>query len=117
MFIINNWNYIEPILSFCTLLGVIYNICQNKKQLENIDIFFEIENEKRKIDIPLMRKNCDRAEVQGLLRTQSIGQDKYTINYLSTREYLNQLFEVEKGKSNEIIILLSESEKYYFYSK
>ena len=66
------------------------NLWRQRKANEVIRIVLVDENSKEYVlDIDVLRKDCSRAEVQGMLSlVMKNSQKRYNIEYLSTKEYL-----------------------------
>ncbi len=106
-------DWITIIFSFITMLLVIYNFLKNRKQLDKIIIAFKIISSNRYIEIDknLTRKDCQRSEVQGILRTKlSKGYSYYEIDYIGKEEYFENIYQIQIGKSNRLIIELQNDE-------
>lgn len=97
-----------------TMITVIYNLFQNRKQLNKIKIYFRINALNNKyilVDENLTRKDLRRSEIQGILANQLIkGEARYNINYLANDKYFEEIVNVQNGKNNFLIIDLIEDE-------
>lgn len=95
------------LITLCTVVGVGLNFRNNKKQLEKVPIFFN----HRKLNLDIIRKNISRAELQGILGIFRKDMNKnYDIEYLSTIEFLDSIYRVQKSKEDKLIIKLQEDE-------
>ncbi len=95
------------VITLCTVVGVGLNFRNNKKQLEKVPIFFN----HRKLNLDIIRKNISRAELQGILGIFRKDMNKnYDIEYLSTIEFLDSIYRVQKSKEDKLIIKLQEDE-------
>lgn len=105
--IIKYLDYATIIFAFLAMFGAFYNIYNFKKRLEKVDIYF---NDK-KLAIPLIRKECTRGEIQGLLAMfrKNMGIN-FHIEFMGSVEYLDLIMDIQKNKSNKLIIKLIEEE-------
>lgn len=106
-------DWITIIFSTVTMFGVFYNFYQNRKQLEKVGVYFNLisNNKEYPIDTSLTRKDCQRSEVQGILRTKLIkGKSFYEIDYLSNKKYVEQIFNIQNSKSDKLTIFLQDDE-------
>lgn len=93
--------------TFFTMILMFFNTYRLIKRMNKIDIYFN----DIKLPIPILRKECTRGEVQGILgvfRKDMIKQ--YHIEFMGTIEYLNRLTSVQNNESNKLVIEISEKE-------
>ncbi len=101
------WATCDALITLCTVVGVGLNFRNNKKQLEKVPIFFN----HRKLNLDIIRKNISRAELQGILGVLRKDTNKnYDVEYLSTIEFLDSIYRVQKSKEDKLIIKLQEDE-------
>ncbi len=101
------WATWDALITLCTVVGVGLNFRNNKKQLEKVPIFFN----HRKLNLDIIRKNISRAELQGILGVFRKDTNKdYDVEYLSTIEFLDSIYRVQKSKEDKLIIKLQEDE-------
>ncbi len=101
------WATCDALITLCTVVGVGLNFRNNKKQLEKVPIFFN----HRKLNLDIIRKNISRAELQGILGVFRKDTNKnYDVEYLSTIEFLDSIYRVQKSKEDKLIIKLQEDE-------
>ena len=106
-------DWITIIFSFITMLGVVYNYFRNRKQLDKIIIIFKIisTNKELIIDKNLTRKDCQRSEIQGILRTKLIkGFKIYEIDYIGDNKYFENIYNIQIAKEDKLIIELKDDE-------
>ena len=116
--IINFMDKITIVVSFATLFFVLKNYFKNKKQLEKIKIVFSHSDKDILVDNNLLRKDCQRSEIQGILRTKlKKGIGHYDIDYIGSKEYFDNLYEVQIGNSNKLTIYLKDDEANQFNIK
>ncbi|MBD3842081.1 MAG: hypothetical protein IE909_09395 [Campylobacterales bacterium] len=95
------------VFAFITMIGVLYNIKQNKKQLDKIPIYF---NEK-KLNLDIARKDFSRQEIQGILGLfRKDMKIHYDIKYLSKIDYLDSIYKIQVGKEDSLKIELTKNE-------
>ena len=114
------WDLIDSIVTLVTAIAVFVNISTNKKfklkGLEKIKIYFEVNGEKEPTPrFEIIRKDFTRAEIAGYLGViQDNSQERYNINYLSSKKFFNDITEVQKGTLNEIIIVMDAEQQKKF---
>ena len=92
--------------TFFTMLLMIFNTYRLIKRMNKIEIFF---NDKE-LAIPMLRKECTRSEIQGVLGVFTKDMQRYNIEFMGTIEYLNRLTSVQNNRSNRLVIDISEKE-------
>jgi hypothetical protein len=111
--IITWMDWVTIVFSFITMFGVLYNLYKNKKQMEKITILFVIESNNKEIvlDKNLIRRDCQRSEIQGVLRTKLIkGRSYYSIDYIGTDDYFKNIFDIQTAKADVLKIYLKDDE-------
>lgn len=106
-------DYVTIIFSTITMLGVFWNIVRNKRQFDKIKIFFIIKSNNKEIliDKNLIRRDCKRSEIQGILRNKLIkGEKVYDIEYLKSDDYFENIYQVQTIKSDVLKIYLEDDE-------
>jgi len=92
----------------------IYIEAQNKaKELVQIQIILIIKSTKQEIiiDKNLTRKDCQRSEIQGILRTKLIkGRNFYDIDYIGTDSYFENIYQIQIAKEDKLKIYLEDDE-------
>jgi hypothetical protein len=119
VWIINSeiWTTLDGVFTFGTLFAVLVNIyieAQNKaKELVQIQIILIIKstNQEIIIDKNLTRKDCQRSEIQGILRTKLIkGRNFYDIDYIGTDSYFENIYQIQIAKESKLKIYLEDDE-------
>ncbi|MDY0322130.1 MAG: hypothetical protein RBR23_10380 [Arcobacteraceae bacterium] len=109
-------DWITICFSFITMILVIINFFKNKKQLDKIELCFAIEGQ-NEICIPtyLMRKHITRAEISGLLGfIQKNSKERHNIVYLSSEQYLKDIYDIQSGKKDRLLINVTKEEMEQF---
>lgn len=97
--------------AFFAMLAAGKNYLNDRKQLQEVQICFNHMGQKLPLDLGIMRKHISRAEVMGILGViQKDSRDKYNIDYLSTPEFMENIFRIQKGELDEILIEVSSKE-------
>ncbi|MFA7090827.1 MAG: hypothetical protein WC149_03125 [Arcobacteraceae bacterium] len=105
-------DWVTIIFSFVTMIFVVINFFRNKKQQDSIELCFVVDNDKE-FCIPtyIMRKYLTRAEVSGLLGFfQKNSKDRHNIKYLSSEQYLKDIYDIQSGKKNKLLIRVTNDE-------
>ena len=106
---------ITTIVSFITLIFVFRNWRNAKKQQEPVKIVLKFKDRDVTLPIELIRKNFTRAEVFGLIRVFD-KDHQFHIEYTSTKEFFEQLLEVQEGKKDTFSILIGKDDKFIISS-
>jgi hypothetical protein len=89
----------------------ILNFIRDRRQLEKIKIVFLLEKREILVDENLTRKDCQRSEIQGVLRTKLKKEIKfYDIDFLKENKYFENIYQIQKAKEDKLIIKVSQSE-------
>ncbi|WP_418179166.1 hypothetical protein ACNSOO_10220 [Aliarcobacter lanthieri] len=105
--IIKYLDYATIIFAFLAMFGAFYNIYNFKKRLEKVEIYFNDE----KLAIPLIRKECTRAEILGLLGIFRKDMSKqFHIEFMGTLSYLNLIMDIQKNKIDTLKIEITNKE-------
>ena len=109
--IITYLDYVTIVFAFVIMILTFLNFLREKKQLEKITIVFLLEDEEMVVDDNLTRKDCQRSEIQGILRTK-LKKEKnfYDIDFLKNRDYFENIYEIQKAKKDKLVIRLSNDE-------
>lgn len=99
------------VFSFITMIFVVVNFFRNKKQQDIISLCFVLEDKEFCIHTYIMRKHLTRAEVSGLLGFfQKNSKDRHNIKYLSSEQYLKDIYDIQSGKKSKLLINVTEEE-------
>ncbi len=110
-FTTNIWASIDAIVTIFTVIGVWYNFSKNQKQLQKVDIYF---NDK-KLNLDITRKDISRAELQGILGIfREDMQENYKVAYLSSIDYLDSIYKIQKSELDKLVIQLTPEEQGQF---
>lgn len=114
--IITQLDYVTIIFAFCAMIASFYNLIARKKDMNEIEIFVIINAKKRQLPVKIMRKNFTRAEIKGII--SDFDKDhNFTISYLKSPEFLNDIFLIQKGKKDSISIEIKGGDKFDFSEK
>ncbi len=113
--LIDMMDKVTIVFGFVTMLGVFYNIWQNRrnKKLENekIKIYFDLEGIDYLLDLDMPRKHISRSEIQGILSAfQNVPSQRYSIEYLSDINFLDDIYKIQNNILDELKIIISEKE-------
>ncbi len=103
---------ITIVFSTVTMFVVLYGLAQNKKQNKQIQIYFKTQTKEICLkNISIIRKHITRSEILGILGIfQKNSKDRYNIDYLSTQKFFDDLYELQRGKTDRLVILLTDKE-------
>ena len=114
----NWWTFIDALITLFTLWLVFWNYHKNRKNEDEIEVYFDVDGKKEKLTTYLLRKHISRAEIQGILRTKlKKGQKVFDIEYLSNPQYSKDVFQIQKGDKDDLIIKLTKEEREDFLDK
>jgi len=120
------WAFIDAAVTIITVLGVVYNILQNKKQYKKQSELIKISIIKHSIkkgmptkqesELPtyIIRKHFTRAEVKGILRELHRSERHYEIADISKPDFLKSIYEIQKGTSSDLKIKIYDDD-YFEY--
>ena len=109
--IIDYLDKITIVFAFITMILTFVNYIQAKKQLQKIKIVFICNEKEILIDNNLTRKDCQRGEIQGILRTKlKKGISSYSINFLKKSEYFENIYNVQNAKTDKLSIYVTPEE-------
>lgn len=78
---------------------------------DEVEIYFQAKEKKIDTGLSLLRKNCSRSEIMGILGMIRINdRENYTIAYFKDKKILKDLHHIQKGKDIEFIIPISGDE-------
>lgn len=111
--IITQLDYVTIVFAFCAMIASGYNFIARKKDMNEIEIFVIINAKKRQLPVKIMRKNVTRAEIKGIM--SDFDKDhNFTISYLKSPEFMNDIFLIQKGKKDSLTIEIKSSDKFDF---
>ncbi len=90
---------------------LVHFIIYGNEEKDEIKIYVTKEEQKILMPISTIRKHITRAEVGGILRSLYMG-GTYQIKYLTSKNYTENILAIQKGKINELIIVLEENDKF-----
>ena len=113
--LIDMMDKVTIVFGFVTMLGVFYSIWQYRrnKKLENekIKIYFDLEGIDYLLDLDMPRKHISRSEIQGILSAfQNVPSQRYSIEYLSDINFLDDIYKIQNNILDELKIIISEKE-------
>lgn len=108
---ISYMDQITIVFAFIIMVLTILNYIRAKRELDRIKIVFKVGDKEILIDDNLARKDCQRSEVQGILRTKlKKGVPHYDIDFLKKRDYFKNIYEIQKGKKDTLTIYIEPDE-------
>lgn len=100
-------DWLTIIFAFFAMLGTGMNFLNNRKQLKKIPIFFNT----KKLNLNITRKDFSRQELQGILGILMKNmENKYHVEYLSSIEYLDEIYKIQKCDKDSLSIKISDKE-------
>jgi hypothetical protein len=109
------WGFVDGIITLATLGFVFWNFYKGKKNDEKIEVSFDIDGKKERLTTYILRKYITRAEVSGVLRSKLKKEiSEFNIKYLSTSKYAEDIFKIQKGKKDTLIIHITQEERNCF---
>lgn len=99
------------IFSFFAMFFAFRNWWNNKKQTKPIQIIIDKNGQREVLPFELIRKNFNRSEIFGILGAFD-KDSKFCISYTSSKDFFQQISDIQESKKNEIIIYLKDSDKF-----
>ncbi len=100
-------------VSFAVAMGVIAFMAYWEfiRAEDEIKIYFDVEGELKDTGLSLLRRDCTRQELNGIL-VMVLPNDKYqhSIKYMRNRELLQDLHAIQKGKKTRLVMPMSIEE-------
>lgn len=94
-------------LAFFALWGYM----EYSRQEESVAIVFLVANEKKKTGLSLLRKNCTRSELLGVLgMIQKDPKARFEIVSMKRKAFLDTLARIQKESDTELCIAITQSE-------
>ena len=82
------------------------------KNSEEIPIIFQYDNDRREVaQVRILRKNCTRAEMTGVLQILN-KLDRHNIAYIKTYEFFRLLNDIQAKKRNELVIKIASGDEF-----
>jgi len=109
--IITYLDYVTIVFAFVIMILTILNFLRERKQLNKISILFLVEGKEIIVDDNLTRKDCQRSEIQGVLRTKlKKGKNFYDVAFLKEKAYFENIYKIQKAKEDRLVIMLTADE-------
>lgn len=100
-------------VSFAVAMGVIAFMAYLEfiKAEDEVKIYFEVEGELKDTGLSLLRRDCTRSEINGIL-TMPLKEEHHfhKLKYMKNRELLQELHAIQKGKKDSLIMPMSAVE-------
>ena len=102
---------ITIVFAFVIMILTILNFLRERKQFDKISILFWVEGKEIVVDDNLTRKDCQRSEIQGVLRTKlKKGTSFYDVAFLKEKAYFENIYKIQKAKEDRLVIRLTADE-------
>ena len=100
-------------VSFAVAMGVIAFMAYWEfiRAEDEIKIYFEVEGELKDTGLSLLRRDCTRSEINGIM-TMPLrdGVRFHDLKYMKNRELLQDLHAIQKGKKDKFVMPMSAVE-------
>jgi len=100
-------------VSFAVSMGIIAFMAYLEfiKAEDEIEIYFEVEDVLHNTGLSLLRKDCTRSEINGILTMPlKEGVRFHELKYMKNRELLQELQAIQKGKKDRLVMPMSSVE-------
>lgn len=103
---------ITIVFATITMVTVLWNWFKNRKSNDKIVIYFQTQTTTVLLEnISIIRKHITRSEVLGILGVvQKNSKERYNIAYLSQTRFFDDLYEIQIGKNDKLIIEITDEE-------
>jgi hypothetical protein len=103
---------ITIVFATITMVTVLWNWFKNRKFNDKIVLCFKTQAETILLkNISIIRKHITRSEVLGILGVvQKNSKERYNIAYLSQTRFFDDLYEIQIGKSDKLVIEITDEE-------
>jgi len=115
------WNFWEVLdVSSAVALALLAFLAYKDmlKDENEIELFFKVDNKEYPLNLKLLRKDCTRSEIIGLLGMMQRKTDKrfkYNPKYLN--ELIQEINKIQKGKTKKLLIPIDNKELKQFILK
>ena len=82
-----------------------------------LNIYLEFYDDYKEPIYSIKRKNFSRAEIKGILRELHDDGENYKLSYMAENEFLDSIFKVQDGESDEFIMKIREKDFFKFNRK
>ena len=96
--------------TFALSIFALWGYYEYIREEDEIEILFSLENKEIETGLKVLRKNCTRAELQGLLRILSNGKTFDMASVLRDKKILHLVNDIQTGKGKKIIIEIQLNE-------
>ena len=100
-------------VSFAVAMGVIAFMAYLEfiRAEDEIKIYFEVEGEVKDTRLSLLRRDCTRSEINGIMTMPlKEGVRHHDVKYMKNRELLQDLHAIQKGKKDRLVMPMSAVE-------
>ena len=100
-------------VSFAVAMGVIAFMAYLEfiRAEDEIKIYFEVEGELKDTGLSLLRRDCTRSEINGIMTMPlKDGVRFHDLKYMKNRELLQDLHAIQKGKKDKFVMPMSLEE-------
>ena len=100
-------------VSFAVSMGIIAFMAYLEfiKAEDEIKIYFEVEGTLHDTGLSLLRRDCTRSEINGILTMPLKESERFhNLKYMKNRELLQDLHAIQKGKKNRVVMPMSAVE-------
>lgn len=100
-------------VSFAVSMGIIAFMAYLEfiKAEDEIKIYFEVEGKQHDTRLSLLRKDCTRSEVNGILTMPLKSEHHFhKLEYMKNRDLLQDLQAIQKGKKDRLVMPMSAVE-------
>ncbi|MDK9694593.1 MAG: hypothetical protein OEL19_10180 [Sulfurimonas sp.] len=103
---------ITIVFATITMVTVLWSWFKNRKSNDKIAIHFKTQTITVLLEnISIIRKHITRSEVLGILGVvQKNSKERYNIAYLSQARFFDDLYEIQIGKSDKLVIEITDEE-------
>ena len=105
------WSALD--VSFAVAMGIIAFMAYWEfiRAEDEIEIYFEVDGELKNTGLSLLRKDCTRSEINGILTMPlKNGVRFHDLKYMKNRELLQDLQAIQKGKKDRLVMPMSAVE-------
>jgi len=100
-------------VSFAVSMGIIAFMAYLEfiRAEDEIEIYFEVEGKLTNTGLSLLRKDCTRSEINGIMTMPlKEGVRFHELKYMKNRELLQELHSIQKGKKDRLVMPMSAVE-------
>jgi hypothetical protein len=110
----NIWNFMEVLDTASAVALAVMAFFAYKNMLrdeDEIELYFRVKQNEYPLNLKLLRKNCTRGEILGLLgQMQRVTENRFRMNPKNLKSFLQEINKVQREKEKKLFIPIEQEE-------